>query len=310
MKIKEIMTVDVESLDPEDSLEEAARLFTDADIGCAPVVSNGMVLGVLTDRDIVVRAAAEGRDMTATKVRDVLTPGAVHCGEDDDVEAAAALMGEHQVRRIFVLTRDNELAGVLSLADIAPRTIEAARVLAAVSRATTRRMEPLPVAEPSEAETSLRGAGVSETGDAPRPRRTPVGSLLQDELSAVETYKRALSQVLGEKVAGELRRIEHEHEEAAGLLVESLRRRGEAAPKSSGLRGAWSRAVESAAAMFGSKAAIKALKRNEERDIHDYEDALRAGTLDPEAKELIRSRLLPRTRDHIPALDRILAAVG
>src|SRR5206468_4159470 len=135
-------------------------------------------------------------------------------------------------------------------------------------------------------------------GDAPRALRTPVRALLQDELSAVETYHRALSQALGEKVDGELRRIEQEHEEAADLLVENLRRRGEPAPSGPGLRGAWSKAVEGAAAMLGRRAAIKALKRNEEHGLHEYEDALRAESLDPEAKELIRSKLLPRTREH------------
>jgi CBS domain-containing protein len=310
MKIKEIMAVDPETLDPEDSIEEAAQVLSDADVGCAPVVSNEMVLGVLTDRDIVVRAVAEGQNMKSTKVQDILTPGAIHCYDDDEISTAAELMAEHQIRRIIVVTRDNRLAGVLSLADIASYTDEAAKVLEEVSKPSSLKSgtAEFPDVAPNEAETSMRGAGVSETGERP-DGHLPIDSLVRGELSAVETYKQALAKVGHEPIADELRRIELEHEEAVDLLFESLRRHGKEIPRSSGLWGTWSKAVEGTAKIFGGKAAIKALKEGEEHGLHDYEDALKDEVIDPEVKALIRSKLLPQTRAHIPALDRVLQTV-
>jgi CBS domain-containing protein/rubrerythrin len=311
MKIKEIMAVDPETLDPEDSIEEAAQVLSDADVGCAPVVSNEMVLGVLTDRDIVVRAVAEGQNMKSTKVQDILTPGAIHCYEDDEISTAAGLMADHQIRRIVVVTRDNRLAGVLSLADIASYTDQAAMVLEEVSKPSSLKSgspEYPDVEASSEAETSMRGAGVSETGERSNGS-APIDSLVRGELSAVETYKQALAKVGREPIAEALRRIELEHEEAVDLLLQNLRRKGGEAPKSSGLWGAWSKAVEGTAKIFGGKAAIKALKEGEEHGLHDYEDALKDEVIDPEVKSLIRSKLLPQTRAHIPALDRVLQAV-
>lgn len=313
MKIKDIMTVDVVTLPPEASVEEAARLLRDAGVGIVPIVSGRSVLGVLTDRDIVVRAAAEGLDMQEVKVRDILTPGVVNCFEDGEVDEAARLMGENRVRRIVVLTREHQLAGLLSLADIAANTPKAGEILREVSRSGPRRAgarasEAAAVERPGdEAESSLRGPGVSETLEQPA-RRGPIAALVKGELSAVETYKQALEKVGGPGGA-ELRRIEREHEEAVKLLLESLARRGGKAPRGSGLRGAWSMAVEGAAKLLGKKAAIKALKNGERRGLHHYEDALKDEALDPEVKALIRSKLLPQTRAHLPLLDRVLETV-
>ncbi|MBI2385127.1 MAG: CBS domain-containing protein [Elusimicrobia bacterium] len=297
MKIREMMTVDVATLDPEDTIEQAARVMRDANVGFAPVVSNRMVLGVLTDRDIVLRAAAKGYHMRLAKVLDILTPGAVHCAEDDDVQDAANLMAENHVRRLIVVKPDNTLAGVVSLADIAEHAGETAKVVGDILRS----------APPTEAETSLRGAGVSETGETPAVRTGPLGSLVRGELSSIETYKLALRKVGGEPAGDELRRIEREHEEAVDLLLERLRLSGEPEPKSSGLRGRWSKAFETAALIVGRKAALRALKQEEAHGLHGYEKALEDESLDPEVKELIRARLLPRARSHIPALDRLLA---
>ncbi len=311
MKINEIMAVDPETLDPEDTIEEAAQVLSDADVGCAPVVSNDMVLGVLTDRDIVVRAVAEGQNMKTTKVQDILTPGAIHCFDDDDVSTAAELMAEHQIRRVIVVTRDNKLAGVLSLADIASYSDQAAKVLEEVSKPSSLKSGGADYSELSTSESStqssMRGAGVSETGE--HGSSTPIDSLVRGELSAVETCKQALAKVGREPMAEELLRIEREHEEAVELLIQSLRRNGGEAPKSSGLWGAWSKAVEGTAKIFGGKAAIKALKEGEEHGLHDYEDALEDEVIDPEVKALIRSKLLPQTKAHIPALDRVLETV-
>ncbi|MDP3543792.1 MAG: CBS domain-containing protein [Elusimicrobiota bacterium] len=300
MRIGEIMNVRVATLEPDDSIVEAARKLRDARVGFAPVVSNGTVLGVLTDRDIVVRAVAAGFHTRVARVLDILTPGSVHCTQDTDVADAAKLMVENHVHRLIVLNGDNKLAGVLSLSDIAAHAGETAKVVEEILRTS-------PFVD-MEAETSMRGAGVSETGDLPARGGARIGTLARRELSAVETYRLALGKVGREAGGEELLRIEREHEEAVGLLLESLRRRGEAPPRSSGLRGRWSKAVEGASLMLGRGPALRALRNGEARGLNDYENALRDDALDPEVKELIRGRLLPRAREHIPALERLLAA--
>lgn len=300
MRIGEIMNVRVATLDPDDSLVEAARKLRDARVGFAPVVSNRTVLGVLTDRDIVVRAVASGFHLRVAKVLDILTPGSVHCSEETDVADAAKLMVENHVHRLIVLDGDSKLAGVLSLSDIAAHAGETARVVEDILRTS-------PFVD-VEAETSMRGAGVSETGDLPARGGAGIGTLARRELAAVETYRLALRKVGREAGGEELLRIEREHEEAVELLLESLRRRGEPPPRGSGLRGRWSMTVEGASLMLGRRAALRALRNGESRGLHGYEKALRDETLDPEVKELIRARLLPRAREHIPALERLLSA--
>lgn len=136
-----------------------------------------------------------------------------------------------------------------------------------------------------------------------------LGSLVRDELAAVETYKQALEKVEAD-AAEELRRIESEHEEAANLLQEQVAQLGGEPPTSSGAWGAWAKAVEGAAKLFGNKAAIKALKEGEEHGVNDYEQALHEEGLDPSVKALIRTNLLPKTRAHIPMLDKFLHGHG
>lgn len=311
MKISEIMTKEVRVLAPGDSIETAARLMSDAGVGIAPVVSDGSVLGVLTDRDIVVRGAAEGLDLAEAKVRDVLTPGVVSCFEDEEVDAAVELMAEHRVRRIIVLTRTHRLAGLVSLSDLSADSRRAARVLESVSRPDRWPVSAGSGEEASsESGSSMRGAGVSETGDASSAAaRSRLNGLIREELSAAAIYQQALAKVGGDPVGDELRRIEREHEEAAHLLGEGRLRRGERTPRRAGLRGAWSMAKEGAAKMFGRKAAIKVLVDQEMRGLRGYEDALRDASLDPDVKALIRFKLLPLTRSRMPVLDRVLEAV-
>jgi len=312
MQISEIMTTAVRTVPPNASVEAAARLMSATGVGIVPVVSDGSVLGVLTDRDIVVRAAAEGLDLAEAKVRDILTPGVVHCFEDEDLDAAIELMAEHRIRRLVVLTRKHRLAGLVSLADIASNSSRASWVLAAVTRPERWPVSASYAGElPSdEAESSLRGAGISETGErASASARARVDALIRDELSAAAIYQQALAKVGGDPVGDELRRIEREHEEAAHLLAEPRMRRGEGTPQRVGLRGAWSMAKEGAAKLRGSKAAVKVLLEHEKRELRDYEDALRDRFLDDEIKALIRFKLLPLTRARIPVLDRVLEAV-
>jgi CBS domain-containing protein len=95
----------------------------DMDIGPLPVCGdNDRLVGMLTDRDITVRAVAEGQDPRTAKVRDAMTPDIVYCFEDQDVSEAAQLMKDQQIRRLVVLNRDKRLVGIVSLGDLAVET--------------------------------------------------------------------------------------------------------------------------------------------------------------------------------------------
>jgi len=119
MWIRDIMTRNVECVWPDDTLQEAALKMKDLDVGPLPVCDSDHVIGMLTDRDITVRAVAEGRDPRSTRVRDVMTRNVVSCSEDDAVEEAARLMQERQIRRLLVLDSDKRLVGIVSLGDLA-----------------------------------------------------------------------------------------------------------------------------------------------------------------------------------------------
>ena len=139
-------------------------------------------------------------------------------------------------------------------------------------------------------------------------RTDPLNSLLRGELSAVETYQQALDKVGNDPNAYELRRIASEHREAADTLRQHILQRGGQPAENSGAWGTWAKAVEGTAKVFGNTAAMKALKEGEEHGIKDYESALKNTDLDTECRTLISSTLLPRTRAHIPVLDRFLSA--
>lgn len=118
MLLREVMTREVETIRPENTLMEAARKMKDLDVGPMPVCDDNRIVGMVTDRDIATRAVAEGRDPQSTRVREVMTPEVVYCFEDDDVDEAARTMREQHVRRLLVLNRQRELAGIVSLADL------------------------------------------------------------------------------------------------------------------------------------------------------------------------------------------------
>jgi hypothetical protein len=137
-------------------------------------------------------------------------------------------------------------------------------------------------------------------------RTEPLNSLLRGELAAVETYQQALTKVSTEPGAFELRNLEREHRQAAELLRQHIVQRGGRPAEDSGVWGTWARAVEGTAKLFGNAAALRALREGEEHGVGSYESALQNDTLDGDSKELIRSTLLPRTRAHLPTLDRFL----
>jgi CBS domain-containing protein len=122
MKVKDVMTHGCECIGPESTLREAARWMKELDVGPLPVCDNDRLVGMLTDRDIVLRAVAEGRDPSTTRVLDVMTPNITYCFEDQDVGEAARLMEDKQIRRLVVLNRDKRLVGIVSLGDLAVET--------------------------------------------------------------------------------------------------------------------------------------------------------------------------------------------
>jgi len=128
MKIKDIMTPNVECVRPDDTLQEAALKMKELEIGPLPVCDRDHIVGMLTDRDITVRAVALGKDPRSTEVREAMTPTVVHCYEDDDPEEAERMMEKWQVRRVLVVNRDDRLVGILSLGDLAADSGNSQRV--------------------------------------------------------------------------------------------------------------------------------------------------------------------------------------
>jgi CBS domain-containing protein len=119
MLVRDVMTRGVESVSPGDTLEHAARKMEELDVGPLPVCVGSRVVGMLTDRDITVRATAAGCDPKTTLVADTMSQDVVGCYEDQDVREAAALMKDRQVRRLLVMDRDDHLVGIVSLGDLA-----------------------------------------------------------------------------------------------------------------------------------------------------------------------------------------------
>jgi CBS domain-containing protein len=125
MQLREIMTSDVQLTNPAMKLKDAAALMRDGDFGLLPVGENDRLVGTITDRDITVRAVAEGKDPNTATVREAMSEGIRYCFEDQEVDEAAELMSGEQIRRLPVLNRDKRLVGIVALADLAT-TMEAA----------------------------------------------------------------------------------------------------------------------------------------------------------------------------------------
>jgi CBS domain-containing protein len=123
MQVKDVMTSDVECIAPNTTLQEAAQKMKELDVGPLPICGeDDRLAGMITDRDITVRAVAEGLDPSTAVVRDVMTPNVIYCFEDQDISDAAHMMEQNQIRRLIVLNRDKRLAGILSLGDLAVDT--------------------------------------------------------------------------------------------------------------------------------------------------------------------------------------------
>lgn len=128
MKVCDVMTRNVECTSLTASLQEVAERMRLLNVGALPVCAEGKLVGMITDRDITVRAIADGADPWTNRVSEIMTPEVVYCFDDEDVTAVAALMGERQIRRLPILNRDKKLVGIVSLGDLAVETADDALV--------------------------------------------------------------------------------------------------------------------------------------------------------------------------------------
>ena len=118
MKIADAMTRDVRVATPDQSIREAAQLMAELDAGAVPVRNQDRLVGMITDRDIAVRAVAESKS-PETRIQDVRTRDVKYCFDDDELEDVARNMADIQVRRLPVVNRDKRLVGIIALSDIA-----------------------------------------------------------------------------------------------------------------------------------------------------------------------------------------------
>ena len=135
-QLKDLMSPGVQVISPDATIREAAEHMREGDFGMMPVGEDDRMIGTISDRDIAIRAVAEGKD-AGTKVRDVMSEGIAWAYEDESVEQAAMLMSERQVRRLPVVDRDKRLVGIVALGDFAVESSEirpAAQALSEISR--------------------------------------------------------------------------------------------------------------------------------------------------------------------------------
>ena len=118
MLVSEAMTRDVRVASPDHTLEAAARIMAEIDAGVLPVAENDRLVGMITDRDIAVRAVARGKGPD-TRVREIMTPDVKYCFEDEPISHVAVNMGDLRIRRLPVLNREKRLVGILSIGDLA-----------------------------------------------------------------------------------------------------------------------------------------------------------------------------------------------
>src|SRR5262245_55330216 len=118
MKIQELMSRNVQCIEPTTPIAKAAEKMRELDIGFLAICDNDRLVGTITDRDITIRSVAQGRDPRLAPVEEIMTPSAFYCFEDDDVDHVAKYMQEKEVRRMLILTRQKRLVGVVSIGDI------------------------------------------------------------------------------------------------------------------------------------------------------------------------------------------------
>jgi CBS domain-containing protein len=117
--IREVMTANPSTIEPDGNVVEVARIMKQEDAGVVPVTENGRLTGMVTDRDIAIRVVAEGKDPQSTTVREVASTNLVTIDPQQDLDEALRLMAKHQVRRLPVVEKDGRLVGVVAQADVA-----------------------------------------------------------------------------------------------------------------------------------------------------------------------------------------------
>jgi CBS domain-containing protein len=119
MKVRDAMHQGVTWVEPDTNIKELARMMRDEDIGSIPVGENDRLVGMVTDRDIVCKGLADGKDVSSLTARDVMTGPIVYCRADEEVDDAVRIMEEHEIRRLPVINEDKRMVGMLSMGDIA-----------------------------------------------------------------------------------------------------------------------------------------------------------------------------------------------
>jgi CBS domain-containing protein len=122
MQVSEVMSTSVQLASPDDTLQAVSQSMADINVGALPVGDDGRLVGMITDRDIVVRAISRGLDPARARVRDVMTDEVIFCYEDDELEDVSAKLADLQVRRLPVLDANKRLVGIVSLGDISQGT--------------------------------------------------------------------------------------------------------------------------------------------------------------------------------------------
>jgi len=125
--IQEVMTRDVQTISTQETVQRAAQLMDELNVGAIPVVDDGKLVGMVTDRDISVRSVAVGQDPTTTRVNDVMSTDVRTCTVDQSVEDVLAQMADVQIRRVPVLDGNGQIIGIVSLGDVvtkAPADVE------------------------------------------------------------------------------------------------------------------------------------------------------------------------------------------
>ncbi|NLG18264.1 MAG: CBS domain-containing protein [Fibrobacter sp.] len=124
MKAKEVMTIHPEMISANEPVINAAKKMKDFNVGSLPVSQENKLAGVITDRDIVLRAVSEKRDLNSTRVGDIMSRGAITCNEDWDIQECAKVMEEKQVRRVVVTNKTGDPSGIISVGDLATKAGE------------------------------------------------------------------------------------------------------------------------------------------------------------------------------------------
>jgi CBS domain-containing protein len=127
-KIRDVMTTNPACVSAKDSIRDVARIMVREDTGVVPVVDGKKVIGVITDRDIVVRLVAEGRDPSSAKVNEAMTKDVRSVKEDSTVNDALQLMSTAQIRRVAVVNNNNEIVGIVSMKDIATESKDSSKI--------------------------------------------------------------------------------------------------------------------------------------------------------------------------------------